>query len=153
MKEFASAAQRAEKAQRDKDEVAGLEPVEFNVAEKVVRFNYPGSGQVVYFAMILGTEKRDIQWVGRLINWCLSLVDDEGHAHLSGLLLDPESGFDGEDMVDIVTALVQEWMDEVPTARPADYLPSRRAAGVSSTAASRRAGSTPSRSRRAGSPT
>jgi len=140
IKQFGNAARGA----RDEGE-EDLE-LEVMILDRKIHLNSPGSGQLSYLAMTIASNNRDLLTVGRLINFIVNLMDDDDQGYVSALLLDRDSGFDGEDIVDVAEYVVEEWSSR-PTQTSTGSSKSPQATGRRSTGATRKAGSTPSRSR------
>lgn len=93
-------------------------------------------------------DEPDPQAIATIISAFIGMLDDRSARMVRRRLLDPNDPFELDNIVEIVEALTEDVVGR-PTESPADSLPSRPATGTSSTASSRRQGSTRSRSVRA----
>lgn len=124
------------------------EPVYVDVAGKETVFHYPGTGQMAYMAMASAGDRNNMQTAGMMINFVISLMEDEDARRLRGLLLDRENEYGMEDLLDVFDELQERWSSR-PTQSSSASSPSRPETGRRSTANSRRAGSSRSGSRSA----
>jgi hypothetical protein len=127
----------------DEDEVVYIE-----VAGEETAFHYPGSGQLAYMAMASAGDRNNLTTAGMMINFVISLMEDEDARRLRGLLLDRKNEYGMEDLLDVFDALMEQWSSR-PTQSPSDSSTSQQETGRRSTANSRRAGSVRSGSRSA----
>ena len=124
------------------------EVVLIDVAGKETAFHYPGSGQMAYMAMASAGDRNNLTTAGMMINFVISLMEDEDARRLRGMLLDRTTDYGMEDLLDVFDALMEQWSSR-PTQSSSDSSPSRQGTGRPSTANSRRAGSVRSGSRSA----
>lgn len=160
MKEFATAAQRAERAVSDPTN--DTPPITTKVADREVTFWFPGTSQMAMFATLLASQADDLVIMGEAINWVLSLLQpdpstledddereaedearrlraEESHRYLRRMLLTKGNGFEADVLVDVAMYLFEEWSGKA-TAPRAGSSGSRSSTGATSTAASRRQG-------------
>lgn len=144
IREFGDAARAAVESGEDaSDERA----VPINVLGREIWLEYPGSGALALLAGQISVVQNDLEGAGHLINFIMSLVDDEDGRYIRAKLLDRKSGFDANDIADIATALMEEWADGNPTSGPSVSSRQRPTTGANSTVAQRRSQSSRSRSR------
>ncbi len=136
IKSFGDAARVA--AEREADH---FEPITVKILDREITVDYPGSGQIVYMTAELAEVQDDLNQVGGLMNFIYRLVPREDAQYIRQQLLDPLSGFDGEEVVSFVEYLVEEWSSR-PTEKSSVSSPSRPKTGQSSTAPARRRAST-----------
>jgi hypothetical protein len=168
------------RADRRKQRATKGPTVPVDILGREVEFAFPTTAQRVYLATQMESSLTDDRLIGSMINFFLSLTDDDSARYIRNLLLDPESGFEAIDItggsyeeptdeddpdgeveeveVDgILPYLLEQWHElgegdtDRPTRRRSTSGGSPSRTGTSSTANSRRAGSTRSTSRTAGS--
>jgi hypothetical protein len=133
-------------ARKGKDSGIEDDPRDIMILDREVTIHSPGSGSLAYLAMAIAGASTDLVQLGQVINFIMSIFDDEDARYVRGLLLDRESGFDAEDIMELAIWVVEEWSDR-PT-KPSTGSSSRpRPTGARTTGASRKVTSTPSRSR------
>lgn len=118
------------------------------IAGRDVQFYEPTAGQASYFALALASVEQGegLVGTGRLINLIGNCMGEDDQAFWTRTLVDPRSGLEIDDFIDIATMLVTESAAN-PTTEPSGSSPSRQAGGQRSTAGSRRAPSSRSGSR------
>lgn len=124
------------------------EPIYIDIAGKETVFHYPGSGQMAYMAMASAGDRNTVQTAGMMINFVISLMEEEDARRLRGLLLDRDNEYGMEDLLDVFDELQERWSSR-PTQSSSDSSGSQQETGRRSTATSRRAGSVRSGSRSA----
>lgn len=144
MRQFGDAARVAADTGVDENE----EPnVDFLLLDREVSLHYPGSGALAYLTATMATSGGALEAVGTVINFVASCMEDDDARYLNRILLDSKSGFDVEDICDVVEYLVEEWSGGNPTRGSSGSSRPARTSGKSSTANSRPAASPRSRSR------
>jgi hypothetical protein len=144
MKRFGNAAKAAQKRQQGNDQMV---PIKAGILDRDLTFTFPGSGAVAYLSMIAASADNDMEAGAGLLNFLISMVDEDGQRYIRKVILDPNSGFDLDDVPEVIEYLIEEWSGERPTTPASDSSVSQASTGTRSTAASRRAGSTRSTSR------
>ena len=122
------------------------DPLQVKVLDREVTIHSPGSGSLAYLAMSIAGAGNDLVQLGQVINFMMSIFEDEDARYIRGLLLDRKSGFDAEDIMDMAIYIVEEWSSR-PTNPSTGSSASPRTTGARTTGATRKVGSTPSRSR------
>ena len=140
LKQFGDAARKARDTGEEDD------PRTVLVLDREITIHSPGSGSLAYLAMSIAGAGNDLVQLGQVINFIMSIFEDDDARYVRGLLLDKESGFDAEDIMDLAIYIVEEWSSR-PTKPSTGSSPSRQATGARTTGASRKVTSTPSRSR------
>ena len=140
IKQFGDAARKAKDRGVDDDTLTVM------ILEREVTLHSPGSGSLAYLAMSIAGAGNDLMQLGQVINFIMSIFDDDDARYVRGLLLDRESGFDAEDIMELATWIVEEWSAR-PTKPSTGSSASRQSTGARTTGATRKVGSTPSRSR------
>jgi hypothetical protein len=140
LKQFGDASRKG-KDTGDDDNV-----ITVKILEREVELHSPGSGSLAYLAMSVAGAGNDLIQVGQVINFIMSIFDEDDARYVRGLLLDRDSGFDAEDIMDLAIYIVEEWSDR-PTKPSTGSSQSRQATGARTTGATRKVTSTPSRSR------
>lgn len=129
LKQFGDATRKGtDKGTRDDD-------ILVKILDRKVALESPGSGQIGYIAMTAAGASNDLVQLGEVINFLVSLMDDEDGRYVKGLLLDRHSGFEGEDMVELAQHIVKEWSGR-PTKPSSGSSARRRTNGAGSTPAS-----------------
>lgn len=141
MKEFITAA----KAQLAEGEDDGAIEVKHNGT--LCRFYEPAEGQEVMMLAMAGRNMSKKQ-AGNFIALFIELGDDDTQRYFQDILLDRNSGFGIDGILDIWEYLVAEWSGKA-TPPPSDSPKPRRSTGPASTGRTR--ASTSSRSRSASS--
>lgn len=142
MKQFGSIAKAAaQKHRRDEEDF-----LEYRIVEREVKFYYPGSGALAYIGLVEASAENDLMLSGAYINFIISLVEDADARYIKRVLLDHASGFDIEDLTDLIEELLDQWSNH-PSKPVSDSSPTSAPTGRPSTATSRRVGSTRSTSR------
>lgn len=131
-------------------------PIEFAVLEisdeddsdeinrVVCRARYPGEGEVIMLiADAMGRRSSVPEKVAAIIDFLVSVLDEESATYITNRLLDYRDPFGISDVEPIVFALMEE-MGGRPTKQPSDFAPSRKTGGQKSTRTTRK--STSSRS-------
>lgn len=150
VRKFGSAAKAAaQKVERNESDY-----LEYEVLDQKTKFYNPGTAALVHMSMMqaaLDTGGNDLQRgmtaLVPFIRFVTSLVDDGDQARMMRLLSTENSGFDVMDLMELFDALLEDWSNETPTKPASASSPTRATTGKSSTATSRRAGSTRSTSR------
>lgn len=150
MKQFGDVAKaRAAQERRNRiargDEDDTEDYIEHLILDRKVRFRYPGTGQMAYLSLLQASVSSDLEAAGGLINFTQSLMGDLDARYLGRLLLDHDSGFDIDDLMELVDELSKEWSGN-PSQPASASAPTRPPTGRRSTGSSRRAASTPSTS-------
>lgn len=140
IKQFGDAARKSKDAGDDDDVLT------VKILEREVDLHSPGSGSLAYLAMSIAGAGDDLMQTGQVINFIMSIFDDDDARYVRGLLLDRNSGFDAEDIMDLAIYIVEEWSSR-PTKPSTGSSQSARATGARTTGASRKVTSSPSRSR------
>lgn len=142
MKQFGSIAKAAaQKHERDEEDF-----LEYTLVDREVKFYYPGSGALAYVGLTQASAATDLELAGSYINFVVSLVEPEDARYIKRILLDHASGFDIDDLTDLMDELMDQWSNH-PSKPGSGSAPTSAPTGRPSTAASRRAGSTRSTSR------
>lgn len=131
---------------KGRDDGEDDEPIVVKVLDREVELHSPGSGSLAYLAMSIAGAGNDLVQLGQVINFMMSIFDDDDARHIRGLLLDRNSGFDAEDIMDMAIYLVEEWSSR-PTNPSTGSAQSPRQVGARTTGASRKVTSTRSPSR------
>lgn len=143
MKQFGDAAKAAAKRQERRE---NGESVTAAILDREITFDHPGPGQLAYLSMVAASADSDLEAGAGLLNFLVSMMSNEDARYLKKVILDMDSGFDIEDVVEVMEYLLEEWSAR-PTKPASDSSGSQVPTGRPSTAASRRAGSTRSTSR------
>lgn len=117
-----------------------------------VTFFQPSAGQQAIM-LSMGGRTMTGKTAGTFIELFFSAADDATQRYMQTRLLDRHDPFDLDSeggIFDLFEALIEEWSGR-PTKQPSDYQPPQRATGKRSTASTRAAASTSSRSRSAAS--
>lgn len=131
------------------------QPVTVTVDSREVTFQPATEGQIALILAALSDTSGTLNGIATVINFFFSLLDptklevqdgedDSGLADaMSKLdsdiryfklrLLDGNDPFDGGDVIDIVSYLIEEWTAH-PTKQPSDFMPSHKNGGRKSTA-------------------
>lgn len=133
-------------ARKGRDDGIEDDPLEVMILDREVTLHSPGSGSLAYLAMSIAGAGNDLVQLGQVINFIMSIFEDEDARYVRGLLLDKNSGFDAEDIMDLAIYIVEEWSSR-PTNPSTGSSRSPRSTGARTTGATRKVGSTPSRSR------
>jgi hypothetical protein len=144
MKRFGNAAKAAAKRQRGAGEMA---PIKAGILDRDIEFQFPGSGAVAYLSMIAASADTDLEAGAGLLNFLISMVDEDDQRYIQRVILNPRSGFDLDDVPEVIEYLIEQWGAERPTTPASDSSASQASTGTRSTGATRRAGSTRSTSR------
>lgn len=129
MKAFTTAAKAAA---HERDLPIGP-PVKFDFDGRTCTANAPTAPQLaVFLAAFSDTAQAQVS-VTDSINFFHSRFEREDAAYFKRRLLDPEDPFEFDEVVEIITFLLEEWSGR-PTTSPSDSAPSRTATGKSSTA-------------------
>jgi hypothetical protein len=143
MKRFGDATRVAAQKKQGQGEHA---PITVAILDRDVTFEFPGAGQVTYLSMIATTAENDVEAASALLTFLVSMTNDEGGRILKRSVLNPHSGFDLDDVPDVIRYLIEEW-GGFPTAPASASSATQATTGRTSTGATRRAGSTRSTSR------
>lgn len=142
MKQFGSIAKAAaQKHKRDEEDY-----LEYLIVDRKVKFYYPGAGALAYVGLVEASAESNLMVAGAYINFVISLVEESDGKYIKRQLLDHASGFDIDDLTDLIEELLDQWSAH-PSKPGSDSSPTSVPTGRPSTAASRRAGSTRSTSR------
>ena len=133
-------------ARKSKDRGIEDDTLDVMILDRQVTLHSPGSGSLAYLAMSIAGAGNDLVQMGQVINFIMSIFGDDDARYVRGLLLDRDSGFDAEDIMELAIWIVEEWSDR-PTKPSTGSSPSRRTTGARTTGATRKVTSTPSRSR------
>ena len=84
------------------------EPIYVDVAGKETVFHYPGTGQMAYMAMASAGDRNNMATAGMMINFVVSLMEDNDARRLRGLLLDRENEYGMEDLLELFRRFVAD---------------------------------------------
>lgn len=144
VKVFGDAAKAAAAADagRDEEDVVVVGIVNGDEVREI-EFVNPGPGQLAYIAMAATSNWNDLELIGSMINFLMSLIeDDSNQRYMREALLDRRSGFEvPEDLQELLEHLLEQWSSR-PTSPSSDSSARRRTSGGASTARSQSAGST-----------
>ncbi len=116
------------------------DPIEVNIGDRVVVLEFPGSGQLAYMAMASAGDRGNLQTAGMVINFLVSLMEDDDARYLRSLLLTKGGEYGLEELLETFDDMMEQWGSR-PTEPPSVSASSRPTGGRSGTAGSRRAGS------------
>src|SRR6187431_2181864 len=122
-------------ARKGRDDGAEDDIIVVKILDRDVTLHSPGSGSLAYLAMSIAGAGNDLVQLGQTINFIMSIFEDDDARWVRGLLLDRESGFDAEDIMDLAIYVVEEWSGR-PTNPSTGSSPSSRATGARTTGAS-----------------
>lgn len=116
----------------------------YKIMDREVTFRAPGTEQLAYLGSVLGVGNL-LTTAGALINFLASLVEDDDARYINSLLLNHRSGFDIQDVEELLVELVEEWGGN-PSKPASGSSGTQGTTGKRSTANSRRVSKTPSTS-------
>lgn len=133
-------------ARKGSDEGLDDDPITVKFLDREVTVHSPGSGALAYLAMAVAGAGNDMVQLGQAINFIMSIFEPEDQRYVRGLLLDRQSGFDAEDLMEFAMYAVEEWSSR-PTNPSTGSSRPRQATGARTTGATRKVTSNSSRSR------
>lgn len=126
MREYFTAATEAEAAEVD-------EGSEISVDGKVLRYYKPTSGQyAIYMAESASRFTGNSEKTAATINFFMDLWDEDSRKVLAGWLLDRDSGFGVDQVMEIMNEMMEEWAGR-PTKPSTGSTQSRTSGGRKST--------------------
>ena len=140
IKEFEFGARESE----SEDEIEA--PITFKVDGEEWKAYQPTSGQVAIWFSVSTDRASSQERIAGIIDFFLGVLDDVGRHSASRKLMDREDDFEIEQLMEIMSWLMEQWSAR-PTESSSASTPSRRTGGRKSTASSRVVESTPSGSR------
>lgn len=135
---------------RRREEPAEVQTLKFDGEE--FTFTIPSDGQIALAMGSMGDDNNIAGAMSGLLLFMKGVLEPDGYNHLRGVLNDPEVEEPLDVLLDLFYGIVESTSGD-PTSSSSDSSPSPAKTGARSTATSRRAPSTPSASRRAGSRT
>jgi|SRR5690606_10855421 hypothetical protein len=146
-KVFGSAARGAAMREQGAEDDIEVLTIETTDETRDVKFRYPGTGQMAYLALAMASDEGDLVQAGQLINFVANMiVDDEDVRFFRRSILEFDSGFELEDVQDLVEELLTRWGGDRPTQSSAASSPQRQATGKRSTGGARAKAAASSRS-------
>lgn len=133
------------------DTVADDIEVQFSTGE-VIRVWEPTSGQIALMLGAFSEDSESTDSAHAILQFFKNITEPEGYRVVKDFLANPAVPNSLEQLVRLTNIVIEEFTGN-PTKQPADYLPSRRGTGQSSTAQPQRRASTRARSPRAASAT
>lgn len=145
IKTFGDAARLA-----SEEETEHEEPILVKILDREIEIEFPGTGQVIFMTAEFNEAQSDISQIGGLMQMLYHLVSPEDARFLRQSLLSRDSGFNGDDVLDLIEYLTEQWSSR-PTMNASGSSPSQAKSGRPSTGGARRRASNPSGSRSGGS--
>lgn len=114
------------------------DPIDVDIDGRIVTLEFPGSGQLAYMAMASAGDRGNLQTAGMVINFLVSLMEDDDARYLRSLLLTKGGTFGLEELLETFDDMMEQWGSR-PTEPSSASASSRPSGGRSGTAGSRRA--------------